>query len=385
MPSDAPADTPPIVVLGNPGSRRVAAILEAAHRVTGREATVVSYPEWLTGEAPLPSMGSLVRIESPSECEATTRALLKAGIGPMEERRRQPISEAQIEELSLDRGAIQHPLQWFLGFREILQDLERRWERANIRWMSSPGAILQAFDKLECLKLWAAAEVPIPERPVEASTYAGIREQLRDRHERLFIKLRYGYSAMGAVALEWRDRLVRAITTVEVSYAMGRPRFYVTKRPRVITREFEIAWLIDTLGMEEILVERWLPKARYKGQGFDVRAVTVGGGVHHVVGRSSSSPFTNLNLDARRISSDDLQETLGDAYGEMVDVAERAAAALPNAGTLGIDVLVRPCRRRFAVLEANAFGDNLPGLLHDGRSTYEAAFQHYVSTVEAAA
>ena len=385
MPSDAPAAMPPIVLLGNPRSRRLKAVIEAARRVTGRDVTVVSYPELLAGKAPPPASGSLVRIESPSECEATARALLKAGIGAMEAEGRRPISVSEIDDLAFDRGAIQHPLQWFLGFRTVLQELEESWEASNVRWMSSPSAIVQAFDKLTCLTLWSNAKVPIPERPVEASTYGGIREGLRDRHARLFLKLRYGYSAMGAVAIEWRDRLVRAITTVEVSYAMGRPRLYVTKRPRVLTREFEIAWLVDTLGMEEMLVERWLPKARHAGRGFDVRAVTIGGNVRHVVGRASSSPFTNLNLDAHRILPDELQTLLGEDWYDLIDVAERAAAALPDAGTLGIDLLVRPCRRRFAVLEANAFGDYLPGLLHAGRSTYETAFYDLFTKAEVAA
>ena len=39
---------------------------------------------------------------------------------------------------------------------------------------------------------------------------------------------------------------------------------------------------------------------------------------------------------------------------------------------MGVDLLIAPDYRRFAVLEANAFGGLLPGVLSDGEDTYEA-------------
>ena len=43
-------------------------------------------------------------------------------------------------------------------------------------------------------------------------------------------------------------------------------------------------------------------------------------------------------------------------------------------GTLcgGVDLLFAPGWKRHAVLEVNAFGDLLPGVAHEGESTYEA-------------
>ena len=82
---------------------------------------------------------------------------------------------------------------------------------------------------------------------------------------------------------------------------------FLSKKPRVLQREFEVAWLVDTLGLERIVVEDWLPKARWQGKPFDLRLVMINGGVAHVVGRANHSPFTNLNLDAQRIARDDLE------------------------------------------------------------------------------
>lgn len=380
MPSDPQGRAHRILLVANPESRRTAAFRDAVRRLGGITVDLVSYPEVIRGRVPAAlASGTMIRIESPGECAETTRAILQEGIAPLEARRRIPIRAAEIAQLPCGRGEILHPLQWYLGYHHILRRLQEEWSQPDVRWMSTPDAITTCFDKLACLNLWSAGELPIPERPAEVSTYAALRSAVPDRHARLFLKLRYGYSAMGAIALEWRDSLVRAITTVDVALSQGRPRLFVTKKPRVLHREFEIAWLIDTLGMEEILVERWLPKALWKGRPFDLRMLTIGGRVQHVVGRSSNSPFTNLNLDARRIPKDDVIELLGDAWPEAESLAERAASLLPDAWAVGIDLLVRPSRTEFALLEANAFGDYLPGLTCAGMSTYEAELRAFLA------
>jgi hypothetical protein len=364
-----------ILVIGTPGTRRVAAFVEAAYRLGAPRVNVVSYLEVIHGAGEVPAPGTLVRIESPGECAETARALLQAGVVPLCEDGGVPITEPEIERLACDRGEILHPRQWFLGFREVLRRLDAEWSGCDLRWMSDPSSIVTAFDKRACLDLWSHAGLPIPRQFPGIRTYSQLRREIQDRHCRVFVKLRYGYSAMGAVALEWRDPLVRAITTVDVAWSDGRPRLFVTKRPRQLQREFEIAWLFDTLAMEDILVEEWLPKARWEGRPYDLRIVTIDGKARHVVGRSHASPFTNLNLDARRIPRDVIEQQLGSAWPDVESLCESAAAAIPGAGMLGLDVLVRPCRRKFTLLEANAFGDYLPGLLDQGQSTYEAELQ----------
>jgi hypothetical protein len=202
----------------------------------------------------------------------------------------------------------------------------------------------------------------------------------------LFLKLRYGYSAMGAVALEWRGDRIRAITTVEAATYSGTPSLFVSKRPRILRRETEIAWLVDRLAREEVLVEEWLPKARWNGLPFDVRVVVIGGAAFHAVGRANAAPFTNLNLDATRIGREELLACrLGDHWEDLLELAVAAAERLPEAGMLGIDVLVKPNGREFALLEANAFGDYLPGLTFDGRSTWDVEVRWLAGRREAVA
>ncbi len=374
MPNDRATVPRQLVVVGVPESKRVRQLMDATKPWGHPPVMVYTYREAMEGSR-VPPEHSLVRFESPSDCPETLKVILTAGIEPMVVDRLVPLAKGDVGQLEPGRGEILHPRQWFLGFRGVLRSIETRWRDLSLQWMSNPESIITSFDKIACLERWERVGLPVPPRIAGVSTYSAIRQHVSEHHARLFIKLRYGYSAMGAVALEWRGGLVRAITTVEVVWSEGRPRLYVTKRPRVLTREFEIAWLIDTLAMEEVIVERWLPKARWDGRPYDLRIVMIGGRVRHVVGRSSSSPFTNLNLDARRIAREEIVSNLGTVWPELQSLAERAAEQIPGAGMLGLDALVRPRNQGFVLLEANAFGDYLPGLLHEGDTTYAAQFR----------
>lgn len=375
MLSDELPALPELLIVGPTDSCRVKSFAETAHRMGAPSVSIVTYVDLIRGNYKPPSPGTLIRLESPGGCLQTTRVLLKAGISAMEADRGVPISAAEIDLLDDSRGEMLHPRQWFLGFREVLNNLNATWDGLDLSWMSTTQSILTMFDKLACLQLWSQANLPIPRQYPEAITYSHIRRAIPDRHSRIFVKLRYGYSAMGAVALEWRGDQVRAITTMETDWANGRPRLFLTKRPRQLRREFEIAWLIDTLGMEQIVVEDWLPKARWAGRPYDLRVLMINGEVHHVVGRANASPFTNLNLGALRMSREVVQQQIGDRWPELNSLCESAITVLPEAKMLGLDVLVGPGCRSFKLLEANAFGDYLPGLLHQGQTTYETQLQ----------
>jgi hypothetical protein len=383
MPNEPGRRSASLLVIGDPESRRMSHLLEAAAQA-GLGSRAVSYADWLARRSDFEPDQSeqWCRIEAPGSDPQTMRTILKRGEPAMEERRLVPVTADEIEQDEFGRGRIMYPLQWYLGFRQILEDLARWGSKLSVRWMNSPQAVAVAFDKQQCRNLWSESDVPIPSGFEGIRRYDGLRAAVPERHARLFIKLRYGFSAMGAVALEWRDSLVRAITTVETCWHAGRPRMYVSKKPRVLQREFEIAWLIDTLAMEEIVVEEWLSKARWRGKPFDLRIVVIDGRARHTVGRAHASPFTNLNLDAERIDHEAVSQRLGNGWPLLTAAAERAARQIQGAFYLGMDILVRPCRRRCAVLEANAFGDYLPGLLENGESTYLAELRSYLNGAE---
>lgn len=368
------------LVIGEPDSRRVTDFVRAATGVLAGPPRVLSYRQALAADAwDGLTTGDFVRLESPGACPDATKLFLIAGIPEMERQGKTPFSRAEVDSLQPERGEILHPLQWYLGFRAVLGQLSESGQRAGVDWLSTPAAVVTAFDKLACRELWTSRGLPLPAGHPAVSRYDELRREIRGDQRRLFIKLRFGYSAIGAVALEWSGQKIRALTTVQTEWSGGRPRLFLSRQPRTLLREFEIAWLIDTLAQEGMIVEDWLPKARWQGVTYDLRVVTIGGDPRHVVGRASPGPFTNLNLGARRMSAEVVEEQLGESWPACLELCREAAAALPDAGMLGIDVLVSPCRNRFHLLEANAFGDYLPGLLHRGENTAQAQLRCWLS------
>jgi hypothetical protein len=141
--------------------------------------------------------------------------------------------------------------------------------------------------------------------------------------------------------------------------------------------ERRIARLIDALAAEGVHVEQWVPKAGLEGHACDLRVVVVAGRPGHAVVRLSRSPMTNLHLKNRRGRPEALRARMGDtAWNALLATCERVAGAFPGCHYLGLDVAVPPGYRRHAVLEANAFGDLLPGVVDpEGRDTYTAEIE----------
>jgi hypothetical protein len=195
------------------------------------------------------------------------------------------------------------------------------------------------------------------------------------------VKLAHASGAAGSMAIHWSNGRTRALTTLAEASVNGRNRLYCSKRMCHLDDECTIARLVDTLCLERVQVERWLPKARCGGRNFDLRVVVIGGMPRHALVRTHNSVFTNLTLGARRGDLGWVQEQMGDAaWHALLASCSKAAAAFPESFTLGIDVLVRPDFRRHAVLEVNAFGDLLLGCTDRGEDTYTATLAAWQAT-----
>lgn len=375
-----------LLILGDPSSRRVGLAAEAARRVGLQWPVIVSYLDFLARPQSLAralSPGTILRIEAPSDDLRITQALLRRGFAARAEESREPLPPQAIESLEYARGEIVAPRQWYLGLAALMEELASLSASiGGIRTMASPGEIPVLCDKSRSQARWKAAGVPVPR------FWQGIRsyDELRgmDLPRRLFIKMNHGYSAMGAMAIEFCGERVRAITATERLVAGGTPRLFVSKRIRVLLAEQEIARLFDSVAASGVIVEEWLPKSRWNGKAFDVRVVTISGEPRHIVGRANNIPFTNLNLDASRIDAQTLQITLGSSWEALLETAARAAQLFPESLYLGLDLLplpksCQPSREKFVVLEGNAWGDYLPGLVDAGEDVYEAELRAMLS------
>jgi glutathione synthase/RimK-type ligase-like ATP-grasp enzyme len=363
------------LAIGNPESRRGKLFQEAVERQHLPPAQLITYADLLTQHIDLvrfDSEDTIFRFDAPERSFEVDRGFIAAGAKLEPSGQHQRISASEATELPKNLGRIWYQRQWYLGWRNCLQN----WT-ANLqgRILNHPADIAIMFDKLQCQQILAAAGIPVPPRLLPGQSVENYNHltALMDGQniQRVFVKLAHGSSASGVVAYERREGMERAITTVERVVEQGELRFYNSRRIRQYRKSTEIADIINFLAAESVQVETWLPKARIEGREFDVRVVVIGGKACHGVIRLGNSPLTNLHLGNDRREIIDLPPGLtAEDWQKMLATCERAAACFPRSFYCGVDLLISPNLRDHYILEMNAFGDLLQGITYEGLDTY---------------
>lgn len=348
-----------LVVLANSESSRVSFLNEALLRRGVAPAVVIPWLEFLQGSMHLGDVvqaGDFVRIESPGRNAAVEAQLV--GI-----------------ERTAEHGEIWFPRPWYTGFCRALKTLKRQLADAPPHsLLNDPDEVAVFFDKSATHTRFLNAGLPVPRRlpsPENLSQLAEAMGQMQIRQA--FVKLAHGSSASGAMATrtggngDWR-----AYTTVE----QVEDRLYNNRHIRTINDPEAIDKLLHALAPHGLHCEEWLPKATLHGSSFDLRALVIRGRLRHVVARISDTPMTNLHLLNRRADAETVRATVGEtAWDALNELAERVAAVFPKSLHIGLDVMWLPKFRRLYILEANAFGDLLPGTLWNNQTTYEAELE----------
>lgn len=365
----------PLVIVGNPGCRRITLFQSALRRHGLPSAKVVSYLDLLSEGLDLSKYvtpGARVRIESPGESFEVERALLRAGATAAENEGVPFLSRTQVDSLSPDFGRIRYPRQWYLGFRGLLRRLAVQSRTLQVNWTTHPQEIELLFDKPSCQIHLAAHGVPVPESLGRIVSYEQLRSRMRERGiRRVFVKLAHGSSASGVVALHDTGHVVRATSSVELTRQQGEIALYNSLRIGRYHKEEDIAAIVDALCAEGVQVERWLPKAVCDYGNFDLRILVVAGHARLQVMRVNRSPMTNLHLGSRRGDLAALRQRMGETHWHrMLAIAEQAARVFPTALHVGIDLMLTPGLRQAFVLEGNAFGDLLPDIMSGGMDAY---------------
>lgn len=380
-----------LVVLGNTGSRRLEFLGLAQPRYGMSSLRVLPYIDYLQGNVRLADVirdGSVVRVDSPGQDFEVERAILAEGID-LTRTETTRLDRQTLDRLTFDRGRILSPKQWYAGFSRVLTRLQR--DRAlcvRHRVMNDEESIAILFDKARCHSRLSSRGIPCPRVVEPIGSYRELRaEMARAGVSRVFVKLRYGSSGSGIVALESNGRRTQAFTTVEAAEVDGELVMYNSRKIRLLDDEPSISRLIDSLAAEDVHVEQWVPKAGLDGHTFDLRVVIIAGRPEHAVVRLSKTPMTNLHLGNRRGSIPALQSRMGDAaWQSLLETCRRVSETFPNCHYLGVDLAVLPGYRRHVVLEVNAFGDFLPGVLDAaGRDTYTAELESLAPLVDGSA
>lgn len=368
-----------LIHLVNPENRRAVLFAHAMERVGWGEVVVVPYLRLLRGEVDLRRViraGDVVRLDSPGENGEVERELLRLGIGDANAENSPYWDERQLSRWSADDvGRIVNPRQWYHGFQRLLGLVQDQLAASPPHHLLNElGDVGVMFDKIACQERFALAGIPIPDRLVGVASFDSLRERMNQAGlRRVFVKLAHGSSASGVVALERTPTGFRAVTSVEVATVGGEIRLYNSLRLKTYRDSTDIRVLMDQLIPQRVQVERWLPKAALNDRLLDVRVLTIHGRAGHFVVRTSRSPLTNLHLGNRRGDAGLFLERVGvERWQQAREACERVAACFPRSLHVGVDLLFTPGFRGHAILEANAFGDLLPNILHDGYDSYEA-------------
>jgi len=355
----------PWVVLGAAAGKRVRGLAAAAH-ACGVPVATVEWRDWLADPGALGrrlQQPCRLKLEPPGDDADAHLALLHLGCARLGRPPCEPPAHGEL--LAADA--------WFEGFRAALARLAAQVAALpHVELVNAPDEIVAMTDKLECQRRLQTAGVPTPALLGPVSGHDDLVARL-DQHglDRVFVKARYGSSAAGVIAYRRNGRGLEQATTTASLQPDG--RLFNVKRPRIYTDRAALRRLVDAVAAQGAYAEVWMPKPRCDAGHFDLRVLTLRGRAAHRVARIGSRTVTNLHLDSARGDAAALLDAADLAALERT--AEAAARAFPRSAVIGFDAIAR--RGAAAVLEANAFGDLLPGLLWNGRDTYAAAFEAF--------
>jgi hypothetical protein len=372
------------VILGNPESRRVALFQSALGRLGLPAASVVPWSDFLADRVRLDEVlrpGSILRIESPGQNFEVEKAFLALGADGRDPMRR-GLSLEEALALEFDKGRIWPTGQWYRGFRVALRRIDGQLAASPSRCvMNATDAIAVLFDKAACHARLQEEGLPVPRALGTVHSFEELLARMRAAGWlRVFIKPSHGSSASGVVALACHSTgAMAAYTPVEMVCEGGERKLFNSRKLRHLEDRREIAPLVDELCRDPVHVEKWLPKASTRDGSFDLRVMVVGGRPGHVVVRTSRTPLTNLHLGNCRGSADALRRRMGPSrWDAALCTCADAVATFPGCHYCGVDLLIAPGDRRHAILELNAFGDLLPGILENGLDTYSTEILSFV-------
>ena len=377
------------IIVGNPENRRVQMFLQALASMQSTtelklESQVISYEDLLLGRLRLIDFLTsqcVLRIESPGENAVVERLLIARGAVEAQSDGCEWIAAEDALRLDEDHGRVLFPRQLYLGFRSFLREIASLVANCNgVCTVNAADDVVMMFDKAACRNRLIECGVPVPKSLTPPQNFEQLRQSMQEASmPRVFVKLASGSSASGVVGLQIGKHRLSATTSVELVRSGGEIKLYNSLRLRTYYDAVEIAAIIDWLCRESVVVERWLPKATYNGMAFDLRVLVFPNGAQHVVVRQSRSPITNLHLGNSRGDWEQIKPLLVDALPRIETTCSKVSSAFPNSTCIAADVLISPNYQEHNVLELNAFGDLLPGVLHNGLSAYQAVIAKMIA------
>ncbi|MFV8754873.1 STM4014 family protein [Nannocystaceae bacterium ST9] len=360
------------LILGNPANRRVGGFVEALRERGQPEPIVIAHRELLREPErllALPDEPLLVRMDSTGEDPEVESLLLEQGWPDAREAACTSISPRALSERGGVRfGEILAPRQHQLGFVRYLDRLAAAFaQRPSWRILQSPTSVAELFDKRVTSRRYAALGIPIPEPLDDVSTPDRLRElMLARRWPAVFVKLACGSSASCVALYQCHRERERLLTTTHVR-PDGR---FNSLRLQELHERAPIDALLEFLIAEGSQIERAIGKARIGSRVFDLRVLVIAGEPVFVVPRASPHPITNLHLGGIRADLAAVRDRVPPDAWRRAMASAREVFAAHQCLHVGVDLLFESDLHGHRVIEANAFGDLLPGLERGGLSVY---------------
>jgi hypothetical protein len=350
-----------VLIIGNPENRRVMLFQQALHDLKQAPAQVISYQTILEGNLAWHETlqnANCIRLESPGENFQVEKKILELG----------GLESAM--DLKEDKGRIYYPSFWYKGFQRLLQSIASA--AVDVVWFNHPDDIATMFDKPLTKKINPKHCLPLC--PTFESYDAFLAYIQTQACARFFIKLNYSSSASGVLAFEYQRTTgkVQAQTTIELIRNGSECYFYNSLKLKKYTRTEDLKDIINFLFKEGAYIEPWIPKAQHENGVFDLRVLAIKGQRQHCIARVSQTPITNLHLGNQRCDVDELNLS-AQQWQQIDQLVSDVMRNFSKSLYAGLDILLPRSQDKAPILlEANAFGDLLPGLLHNGQSTYQA-------------
>ena len=179
--------------------------------------------------------------------------------------------------------------------------------------------------------------------------------QMHENHcYSVFVKPRYFSGAAGVAA--FRVQPASGKMMLYTSCRLENKELINTKKLSKLSGCSEIIDILEKLLTLGCVVERWHPKADFRGKSYDLRVVFQYGHIAHIVVRQSDGPITNLHLNNQALDVQSLGLDAG-MLQNIADICSRATAGFEGLNMSGIDILLEKKTMRPLIIEMNGQGD----------------------------
>lgn len=219
----------------------------------------------------------------------------------------------------------------------------------DVNFLNHPNEILLCLDKYECKK--KLQHLPCTEMIDEVFSNAEelFRYLVENNLRQVFIKPRYGSGAGGIIALKYNHKNKQAV--IYTTLVCKNMEYYNGTRIIRTMKMSEVIHSINFVLSLGAIVEKWLPKKKYKGLFYDLRVVMIKNHMVKIVPRGSKTPITNLHLNNLPLPSEIVENRK-----EIETLCRQVMLSFSGLCYAGIDILISTSGKLF-IIEVNAQGD----------------------------